>query len=273
MPMRSGLSRSRTSMRRFSTATCRKRPWISVTRWWPRMHRPHAQSRVGGFRAPGCGAAGSEREMGRPASEASAVVQQLYSNRDRAARHPALQSSQPEGRCGRARGARADAWLRAQTPRDTEERTWQLLGLSWAGGDDKAFIEKAARALAALNCPTAAGTPSTGVRAMRTRRARLSSRSTMPDTSVSPIQRGGEASSIWSLIRRPMAPGTLPPVFIRRRRSVRPTLRADIRTDTISTFPPRPRATRSRRCPQLSGQADKTDAWMERRTPGRRAMG
>ena len=52
-----------------------------------------------------------------------------------------------------ARVAHARMWLRTQTPRDTEERTWQLLGLSWAGGDDKAFIEDAARALAALQLP------------------------------------------------------------------------------------------------------------------------
>jgi ankyrin repeat protein len=48
-----------------------------------------------------------------------------------------------------ARVAKARAWLLAHTPRDTEERTWQLIGLAWAGGPDKAFLDKAARALAA----------------------------------------------------------------------------------------------------------------------------
>jgi ankyrin repeat protein len=45
--------------------------------------------------------------------------------------------------------ARARQWLLSHTPRDTEEQTWQLIGLSWAGGPDKAFLEKAASALLA----------------------------------------------------------------------------------------------------------------------------
>jgi ankyrin repeat protein len=56
-----------------------------------------------------------------------------------------------------ARVARARAWLLSQTPRDTEERTWQILGLSWADGTkqsrDLAFIDKAAHALAATQLP------------------------------------------------------------------------------------------------------------------------
>ncbi len=48
-----------------------------------------------------------------------------------------------------ARVAKARTWLLTHTPRDTEERTWQLIGLAWAGGPDKAFLDKAARALAA----------------------------------------------------------------------------------------------------------------------------
>jgi ankyrin repeat protein len=48
-----------------------------------------------------------------------------------------------------ARVARARMWLLSHTPRDTEERTWQLTGLSWAGSTP---AERApmARALAAL---------------------------------------------------------------------------------------------------------------------------
>jgi ankyrin repeat protein len=65
---------------------------------------------------------------------------QLYS-------HPS-QAADVAGRVARAR-----AWLLANSPRDTEERTWQLLGLSWAGGRDQAFIAKAARALAAMQLP------------------------------------------------------------------------------------------------------------------------
>jgi ankyrin repeat protein len=45
---------------------------------------------------------------------------------------------------------KALAWLLSHTPRDTEERTWQLIGLNWAGGNDKPFLDKAARALAAM---------------------------------------------------------------------------------------------------------------------------
>ena len=42
---------------------------------------------------------------------------------------------------------RARDWLLSHTPVDTEERTYQLLGLKWAGAD-RALLEKAARALA-----------------------------------------------------------------------------------------------------------------------------
>jgi N-acyl-D-amino-acid deacylase len=48
-----------------------------------------------------------------------------------------------------ARVTKARTWLSTHTPRDTEERTWQLIGLAWAGGNDKAFFDKAARVLAA----------------------------------------------------------------------------------------------------------------------------
>jgi ankyrin repeat protein len=52
-----------------------------------------------------------------------------------------------------ARVAHARMWLLTNIPRDTEERTWQLLGLSWAGGNDKTFLDKAAHALAAAQLP------------------------------------------------------------------------------------------------------------------------
>jgi ankyrin repeat protein len=48
-----------------------------------------------------------------------------------------------------ARVDRARAWLLTHQPRDTEERSWQLIGLAWAGGPDSAFLAKAARTLAA----------------------------------------------------------------------------------------------------------------------------
>jgi N-acyl-D-amino-acid deacylase len=44
--------------------------------------------------------------------------------------------------------ARSRHWLVTHTPRDTEERSYQLLGLLWAGTDRKT-LDKAARALAA----------------------------------------------------------------------------------------------------------------------------
>ncbi len=48
-----------------------------------------------------------------------------------------------------ARVGRARAWLLTHRPRDTEERVWQMIGLAWAGGGDRAFLEKAGRALIA----------------------------------------------------------------------------------------------------------------------------
>ena len=50
------------------------------------------------------------------------------------------------------RTSRARAWLETHAPRDTEERTYQLLGFSWAGAD-RSRIERAARALAATQQP------------------------------------------------------------------------------------------------------------------------
>jgi len=47
---------------------------------------------------------------------------------------------------------RAAAWLRSHTPRDTEERTYQLLGAWWAG-TDRTAIDAMARALAAAQRP------------------------------------------------------------------------------------------------------------------------
>lgn len=45
--------------------------------------------------------------------------------------------------------ARARAWLTSHAPRDTEERTYQLLGLHWAGAN-RVTLDKAARELEAL---------------------------------------------------------------------------------------------------------------------------
>ncbi len=64
---------------------------------------------------------------------------QLYS-------HP---SQQTEAREHIARGRK---WLESHQPPDTESRTYQLLGLSWAGAD-RAQLQKLARALLALQQP------------------------------------------------------------------------------------------------------------------------
>ena len=48
--------------------------------------------------------------------------------------------------------ARARRWLLSKQPRDTEERTYQLLGLGWAGAD-RATLQRLARALAATQQP------------------------------------------------------------------------------------------------------------------------
>jgi len=50
------------------------------------------------------------------------------------------------------RAARARLWFETHVPRDTEERTYQLLGLAWAGAAG-AKIERAARALAVTQQP------------------------------------------------------------------------------------------------------------------------
>ncbi|HWF11826.1 MAG TPA: ankyrin repeat domain-containing protein [Bryobacteraceae bacterium] len=52
-----------------------------------------------------------------------------------------------------ARVDRARAWLLTHQPRDTEERSWQLIGLAWAGGADEAVLTKAAQTLAATQHP------------------------------------------------------------------------------------------------------------------------
>ncbi len=64
---------------------------------------------------------------------------QLYS-------HPSQQAD------AQARMARARRWLLSKQPRDTEERTYQLLGLGWAGAD-RATLQRLARALAATQQP------------------------------------------------------------------------------------------------------------------------
>jgi ankyrin repeat protein len=51
-----------------------------------------------------------------------------------------------------ARVVRARNWLASRPPRNTEERTWQLLGLSWAEAA-RANIDQTARALAAAQQP------------------------------------------------------------------------------------------------------------------------
>ena len=50
------------------------------------------------------------------------------------------------------RAAKARAWLAAQKPECTEERTYQLLGMAWAGAD-RAELSKRASALAATQRP------------------------------------------------------------------------------------------------------------------------
>jgi ankyrin repeat protein len=47
-----------------------------------------------------------------------------------------------------ARVERAEAWLQSHTARDTEDRTYQLLGLSWAGAN-RSVLESLSKALAA----------------------------------------------------------------------------------------------------------------------------
>ena len=61
-----------------------------------------------------------------------------------------------------ARVAQARAWLLAHTPRDTEERTWQLIGLSWAAGRTRRFSTKPRKHWLRRSIRMAAGTPIEG---------------------------------------------------------------------------------------------------------------
>jgi N-acyl-D-amino-acid deacylase len=84
---------------------------------------------------------------GRPPSSYSGFTQtalalraiQLYS-------HPSQRADV------HARIVRARNWLASHSPRNTEERTWQLLGLSWAEAD-RTNMDQAARALAGNQQP------------------------------------------------------------------------------------------------------------------------
>lgn len=60
--------------------------------------------------------------------------------------------------------ARGRNWLESHKPPDTEARTYQLLGLWWAGAD-RAKLAKLARSCLRHSSPMAAGTPWMGARA------------------------------------------------------------------------------------------------------------
>ena len=103
--------------------------------------------------------------------------------------HHASQKAQADAAMSRARG-----FLENRTPRDTEERTYQLLGLRWAGAARDAA--EMARELKAAQRPTADGSRSTGARATCIRPRRRSSRCTMAEASRSSIasyQRGSNS--------------------------------------------------------------------------------
>ena len=63
------------------------------------------------------------------------------------------------------RPSRARAVPRGRTPRDTEERSYQLLGLRWAGADRGDAAEAGARSARRRSAPMAAGARSPGGRA------------------------------------------------------------------------------------------------------------
>ncbi len=67
----------------------------------------------------------------------------------------------------RQRIERARAWLAAQHPRDTEERTYQLFGLHWAGAS-AAELAKLGRELAATQQSDGGWNSLDGARATRT---------------------------------------------------------------------------------------------------------
>ena len=105
-----------------------------------------------------------------------------------------------------ARVARAKAWLQSHTAPDTEGRTYQLLGLWWAGAD-RQVLQPLAEHWRSSSNPTAGGTRSLAARATPTRPARCWSRCTTP-AGCPPRTRSGDGA--WSSCcapRLPTAPG------------------------------------------------------------------
>jgi hypothetical protein len=83
----------------------------------------------------------------RPPSSYSRVTMAALGLRAVQLYHHASQKAQVDAAVARAR-----KFLEARTPRDTEERTYQLLGLRWAGAD-RPTVQKLARGLQATQRP------------------------------------------------------------------------------------------------------------------------
>ena len=95
--------------------------------------------------------------------------------------------------------ARARKWIAAHTPRDTEERTWQLLGLSWAGvTEDRVAFKKRPRWLwpRRLADPMADGIRSMGVKAITYSTAEVLV------ALHAELRRGDERASLVAAVRR-----------------------------------------------------------------------
>ena len=176
----------------------------------------------------------------RPPSSYSRVTMAALGLRAVQVYHHASQKAQADAAVARAR-----TFLEARTPRDTEERSYQLLGLRWAGAD-RATLQKLARdAQGHAASPMADGARCRAARATCTR----------PAQALVALHDGGgvgdhrsvvaarhrvsaeDAGGRWHVARRRRG-------CIRRRRSARRTSTPAIRTATISSSRCRARAGR-----------------------------
>ena len=127
----------------------------------------------------------------RPPSSYSRVTMAALGLRAVQVYHHPSQKTQADAAVARAR-----KFLEARTPRDTEERSYQLLGLRWAGADRATLQKDGGPRCRRRNVPTADGARCRDARATCIRPARRSSRCTTAPASRSSIRRGSVASPI-----------------------------------------------------------------------------
>ena len=132
-----------------------------------------------------------------------------------------------------ARVARAKAWLESHAARDTEDRTYQLLGLAWAGAE-RSLLARLSQELTETQQDDGGWNSIAGRGSDAYRPGRHWSRCTRPVRWPRRIPSGGGASSSCSARRQQTARGMSGRAC--RPGSARPTTRAAIHTDAISSF-------------------------------------